>query len=149
VLVALDAIIHTTERSLSAAEFTSGLKVEETLRPGELVVEVEITIPQGAITHYDKFRLRESVDWAIVALASIFAIENSKITGARLVLGGVAPVPLRLNEVEGYLFGKELNEDTIAQAGELAVKEVFPLWNNLYKVQEVKAYVDKALRRLI
>jgi CO/xanthine dehydrogenase FAD-binding subunit len=150
VLVALDAVIQTTERQLSAEEFCcSALKVEEVLHSGELVTGVELKLPKGAVTHYDKFRLRESVDWAIVALASAFAVDGGKVTAARLVLGGVAPIPLRLNKVEGYLLGQPINEQTIAKAGELACEECFPLWNNQYKVQEIKAYIDKALRRLI
>ncbi|MDR2197824.1 MAG: FAD-dependent oxidoreductase [Coriobacteriales bacterium] len=149
VLVALDATLVTTTRELSASEFaTSALKLDEVLEPGELLTEIRIPLVPGATTAYDKFRLRESVDWAIVSLASALATENGKVSGARLVLGGVAPIPLRLSAVEGYLLGRTLDSETIAQAQEKAVQECLPLWNNAYKVQEVKAFVGKALARL-
>jgi NADPH-dependent glutamate synthase beta subunit-like oxidoreductase len=150
VLVALDASIHTTERTISAEEFfCSDLKVEEVLKEGELVTEVVIPILDGARTAYDKFRLREALDWAIVGLASAFAVEGGKVAAARLVLGGVAPVPVRLREVEGFLLGRELSEEVIEQAGELAVRDCFALWNNAYKVHEAKVMVEQALERLV
>jgi CO/xanthine dehydrogenase FAD-binding subunit len=149
VLVALDATIVTTDREIPAQTFCENLKVGDILAKGELVTEVVIPIPKGAVTAYDKFRLREAIDWAIISLASAFAQDGGKkITGARLVLGGVAPVPIRLNEVEGYLLGKAVDDKTISGACELAVKECFPMWKNKYKVQEIKAYIEKALRRL-
>jgi NADPH-dependent glutamate synthase beta subunit-like oxidoreductase len=149
VLVALDATIVTTARELSATEFaTSALKIDEVLEPGELVVEVRIPIPKGALTAYDKFRLRESVDWAIISLASALATENGKVSGVRLVLGGAAPVPVRLNAVEGFLLGRTLDAATIAEAQEKAVEECQPLWNNAYKVAEIKAFIGKALARI-
>ena len=68
--------------------------------------------------HYDKFRLRDSVDFAIVSLSSLFSIENGKLTGAKLVMGGVAPVPVRAAKVEGYLIGQEVTEEVAEKAAE-------------------------------
>ena len=98
--------------------------------------------------HYDKFRLREAVDWAIVSLASAFAKEDGKLTAAKLVLGGAAPVPVELNEVQSYLMGKTPDAETAAKAGELAVKECNAMWRNGYKVHEVKVLVEKAVLRM-
>ena len=148
VLVALEAIIKTNERELSAEEFCcTKLKVEDVLKKGELVTEIEIPVLKGAVMHYDKFRLRKAVDWAIVSLASAFAFEDGKITAARIVLGGVAPIPLRIRKVEGFLLGKNIDEETAEAAADMAVKECLPMWNNLYKVQEAKVMIQRALLR--
>jgi NADPH-dependent glutamate synthase beta subunit-like oxidoreductase len=148
VLVALDAKIKTTERTLSAEEFCCAeMKIEDVLRKGELVTEIEIPIPHGAVTAYDKFRLRESIDWAIVSLASVLAMEEGKITAARLVLGGVAPIPVHLKKVEGYLVGKTIDSKTIDKVAELAVEQCIPMWENIYKVHEVKVMIKQALLR--
>ena len=145
----MDATILTTERELSALEFCcSQLKPEEVLRKGELVTEIHVPILKGGIMHYDKFRLREAVDWAIVSLASAFALEDGKMSAARVVLGGAAPIPVRLNQVEGYLMGREVTEETIRGACDLAVKDCLPMWKNHYKVQEIRAMIAKALSRL-
>jgi CO/xanthine dehydrogenase FAD-binding subunit len=117
-------------------------------RADELVTEIEIPIIEGAVMHYDKFRLRESVDFAIVGLATVLAQENGKITGARIVFGGVAPIPLRINELEGFLLGKEINAQTAREAGEIAVKYALPMEKNTYKLHEMKIMLSRALLRL-
>ncbi|MCD8132661.1 MAG: FAD binding domain-containing protein [Clostridiales bacterium] len=149
VLVALDATIVTTERRISAQHFAcSKLRVKDILHSGEIVTSVEIPIEKGAVMHYDKFRLRESVDFAIVSLSSIYGVENGIICGARLVLGGVAPIPLRKSEVERFLIGREITEENAAKASELAVKDAVPFEKNVYKVNEVKALVRRSIMRL-
>lgn len=148
-LVALGATFVTNQREVSAEEFCCDkLKVSDELRPGEIVVRIEIPILEGACMHYDKFRLRESVDFAIASLSSIFSSENGKMTGAKIVLGGVAPVPLRAREAEGYLIGKEVNEENAEKAAEIAVKDVVPMSKNAYKIVEVKALLKKAILRM-
>jgi len=149
VLVALDATIKTTRRSLKADEFCcEKLRVSEVLQTGELVTEIEIPLLKGAIMHYDKFCLGEAEDFASVGLATIFGTQKGKITGARIVLGGVAPIPIRLNRVEGFLVCKEINEQTAKEAAELAVKNTFPMEKNSYKVDEIKAMLSRAILRL-
>ncbi len=149
VLVALGATIHTTERAYTAQAFCCRkLKIDEVLAKGELATKVEIPVLEGAVMHYDKFRLREAVDWAIVSLASAFAKEEGRLTAAKLVLGGVAPIPVELHEVQGYLMGRTPDAETAKAAGELAVKECNALWRNRYKVHEVKVLVEKAVLRM-
>jgi CO/xanthine dehydrogenase FAD-binding subunit len=149
VLVALGAKIKTTARTLTAEEFCCReLKVDDVLEPGEIITEIEAPVLKGAVMSYDKFRLREAVDWAIVSLASALAVESGKVTEARLVLGGVAPIPVRLNEAEGYLVGKALDEKTIAAAADLVVKQTKPMWENVFKIHEMKVMIERALRRV-
>ena len=57
----------------------------------------------------------------------------------------MAPIPLRLKAVEAFLEGRTAGERTAAAAGELAVKEARPLAKNLFKIQVVKALVQKAV----
>lgn len=65
-----------------------------------------------------------------------------------LVLGGAAPVPVRLNEVEEFLAGREITLETAKEAGEIAVKHAMPMSKTGYKVQEIKAMVKSAVMRL-
>lgn len=148
-LIALDAVIVTTGREISAEEFLcSKLKVSDMLRPGEIVTAIEIPKIEGAVMHYDKFRLRKSLDFAIVSVSSVFAAEHGKITGARIVFGGVAPVPIRARELEGFLLGKEISLQTAEEAAVFAVKDAIPMKNNVYKVEVLKSMVKKAILRL-
>jgi CO/xanthine dehydrogenase FAD-binding subunit len=149
VLVALDASIVTNKRRVKAEEFCcETLKVSEQLQRGEIVEKIEIPLTKGAVMHYDKFRLRNGVDFAIVSLSSLLSVEKGKITGAKFVFGGTAPVPLRAPQAEAYLIGKEVSEAVAVAAADLAVKSATPLQNNAYKVVELKALIKQAILRL-
>ena len=67
---------------------------------------------------------------------------------ARIVLGGVAPVPWRLPEVEQMLAGKRITQQVAADAGERSVAGARPLAKNGYKVPLVKAVVRRTLLEL-
>ena len=148
-LIALDATIRTNDRELSAADFCcSNTKHSEVLHAGEIVTGITIPAHKGCVMHYDKFRLRESVDFAIVSLASIFGSESGVIKRAKLILGGVAPIPVRLNEVEAFVVDKKATEDVAEKAAEIAVKYTMVMSHNAYKVNEIKSLVKAAIMRL-
>ena len=143
VLMLLDADIVTTNKTVKAAEFfTEHLDTKDQLAPGELVKEIVVKPDADTITHYEKFRIRKSLDFAIVSLASSYKKGGKDI---RLVLGGVAPVPVELKNVEEYLAGKELTDEVIAKASEMSVDGALPIRNNEYKLQEVRVLVKRFL----
>ena len=146
-LAALGASIKTTKRILAAENFfTAGVLKSTVLDQDELVTEILIPAPRpGSSQSYHKFRIRNSIDFPIAGLAGVFNIGAGKIKDARLVLSAVAPVPLRLKAVEKFLEGKSAVEKTAVAAGELAAKEVRPLAKNRFKVQIVKALLQKAI----
>ena len=54
----------------------------------ELVTELEIPLPQEpSIQRYRKFRIRHSIDFAIVSVASMLSLRDDKIHKAAVVLG--------------------------------------------------------------
>ena len=149
VLVAAGALIVTTERKLTAEEFfCTKLKASDVLKPGELVKEIQIPLSEGAVTGYEKFRLRNSVDFAIVSLASLYHVKDGKITDARMVFGGAAPIPYRLKEVEEYLAGRPADEAAAEEAAALSVAHAIPFEKNAYKVQELKALVKASILKI-
>lgn len=149
VLVTADAQIVTTLRQLSAEEFfCAQLKTSDVLKPGELVKEIRIPLNDGAVTGYEKFRLRNSVDFAIVSLASLYRVEGGKIMDARVVFGGVAPIPLRNREVEQYLIGKPADEAAAEEAARLSAAHAIPFEKNAYKVRELETLMRESVRKL-
>ena len=149
VLVALDADIETNKKTLHAADFfTTKLKTVDMLDADEVVTAVKVPRMDGYVTGYDKFRVREAVDFAIVSLASAYKMKNSKIVDIKLVFGGVAPVPIRAYAVEEYLKGKAVTEKVMKEAGEIAVKDAMCLDKNAYKLQEMKAAIISLLRKM-
>ena len=146
-LLLLDADIVTTKKTIPAADFfTTSLDTKDLLDDGELVTEIVLKPKQeGAVTHYEKFRIRNSLDFAIVSLASSYRKSGDTLEDVKLVLGGVAPVPVVLTEVNAYLRGKQLTDEVKDAAAELAVKNALPLQDNAFKVQEVRAMVHRFL----
>ena len=146
VLILLDARIVTTKKTVRAADFfTTRLKAADMLDTDELVTAVRFRVPEGYTTAYDKFRVREAVDFAIVSLAYAYRMKDGLIEDARIVLGGVAPVPMERKKVEAFLAGRKPDEALAEAAAELAVEGTAAMANNSYKIQEVSALIKKMI----
>ena len=147
VLVMLGATVVTTEREIPAKElFTTKLTVQQMLHEGELVKEIRVPKAAGQM-HYDKRRVRDAIDFAIVSLASRFVVEDGVVKEASLVAGGVAPVPYALPETEQFLIGKKITKEVAKEAGEIAMKDATPMRENAYKVFMEKDTVYEAVCR--
>ena len=64
---------------------------------------------------------------------------------ARIVLGAVAPIPLRATAAEEFINGKEITEELAGQAAEIALRGAVPLSKNEYKVQIARSLVKNSL----
>ncbi len=146
-LMALGAKIKTTRRTIAADDFFAANIMKCTvLEKDELVEEIEIPAPsKNNRQGYQKFRIRNAIDFPIVSLAYSFDLEGKAIKKASIVLGAVAPVPVRAKAVETFLEGKPVSDKTALAAGDLAVKAVRPLAKNAFKVQIVKGLLRKML----
>ncbi len=146
-LMALNARFKTTKRIIDADEFfTAGLLKTTVLEPDEIVTEIQVPAPKaGNKQTLTKFRLRKSIDFAIVTVASMINTEARKISDASFVFGGVAPVPVRMKQVEDYLKGQTITEKVAEAAGNLAVEGEIPLPENKYKVQIARTLVKRAV----
>ena len=146
-LVALGAVIKTTRRTLAAEDFFAvGPRRSTVLEPGELVEEIVVPAPPAGVRQgFAKFRTRAAIDFPIASVAAVLTMKGDTVAGARIVLGAVAPVPLRAASAEAYLRGKRPDAATAAQAAALAVEGVTPLACNRFKVQIARALVGKVL----
>lgn len=83
--------------------------------PDEVVVEVRFTrpAPHAALTEF----ARRHGDFAIVDAAVALDLDGSDVTGGRVVLGGVAPAPIRVPEAEAVLAaGGDARDDALVGA---------------------------------
>ena len=122
------------------------IKRENVLQPGEILTEVEV--PASAVaahSTYLKFKERESLDFAMSAVAVAVQVTNNTIKQARIVLGGVAPIPWRASKAERYVEGKSLTNDVLNEAAKLALDGAKPLKKNAYKVPLTQTLVRRAL----
>ena len=123
---------------------------ETILKDGEIVTEIQVPAsPLAAKSTYVKFKERESLDFAIAAVAAAVDLAGDKtVKQARIVLGGVATIPWQVPAAEQFLVGKPLNADTLAQAGKIALDGAKPMEQNGYKIPLTQALVRRALAKL-
>jgi len=146
-LVALRATIVTTKRRMPAEDFfRAGATSSTVLDPDELIREIRIPKPPaGTRQRYEKFTLRRPVDFAIVSVASLVTEKDGVCKDARIVLGAVAPEPLRAIKAEEAIKGRSLTETAAAEAAERAVEGATALSKNDYKIAVTKALVKRAI----
>ena len=153
-LVALDATFRIIgpggERTVKAADFftlpTVDAAKENVLKDGEVLAS--ITLPAAVKERrstYHKVMDREAWTHAVVSAAIVLDMDRDLCRGARVVLGGVAPIPWRLPEVEKALAGQRITKELAAKAGELAVAGARPLAKNGYKVPLTRAMVARTI----
>ena len=64
---------------------------------------------------------------------------------ARIVMGAVAPKPIRAEASEAVIKGKAVNVEIAESAARAAVIHALPLINNAYKVEITKSLVKRAI----
>ena len=121
-------------------------KRENILNPGEIVTEIYVSTPKlGSKGFYHKARERLAWDHAIVAVATIVESSAGVVRNARVVMGGVAPIPWRAAKAEEFLRGKKLDENLARQAGAIALEGAKPLKDNGYKVKMAQDLIQRGL----
>jgi xanthine dehydrogenase YagS FAD-binding subunit len=153
-LLALDAKFRVLgpagERSVPAADFFV-LPRQNPARENVLGAEdvlAAVLVPRlrpGTRSTYHKVLDREAWTHAVVSAAVVLEMDQQVCRSARVVLGGVAPIPWRLPEVEKLLAGQRITGDLAARAGEAAVAGARPLARNGYKVPLTKAVVQRTI----
>jgi xanthine dehydrogenase YagS FAD-binding subunit len=122
-LVAIGATLHTTQRKLPVAELYRLPTAEDrnvtTLHPDELILEVELQVPDAST--YLKAMDRRKWAFPIVGVAAARFGEE-----VRMTLAGVAPIPWTLDSTA-------------------ALEGATPLPGTAYKVEIARALVRRAL----
>jgi len=94
---------------------------------------------------YLKARERTAGDFPLVSVAVGYALSAGRIHQARLVLGGVAPVPWHSPAAEAVLEGQAPSPELAAGAAAAALAEAQPLAHNAFKIDIGRALVARAI----
>ena len=157
-LVALGASVNVTgsegRRTIPLEKFFTlpnegSIRRENVLKNDEIITEVVVPAsPFAARSTYLKFKERESLDFALSSVAAAVELgADKRVRQARIVLGGVAPVPWRVLKAEESLKGKALDAEALAGAARLALEGAEPLSKNAYKVPLTQTLVRRALAK--
>jgi CO/xanthine dehydrogenase FAD-binding subunit len=131
-LIALNAtakiVDASDERIVTLEEFFRG-PGQTLMSPDEILTEIIIpkTSPR-LMGEYIKFSPRDMMDLAYVGVAVAYNIAaDTRCIGVRIVLGAVAPTPIRARNAEALLEGQLLTEELAAKVGAEAAHESKPI----------------------
>ena len=142
------------DRTMPLEEFFTGPDVditrENALERGEVVESVALPEPPaGTRSIFLKAQERVAGGFALASVATVVTLTGDAIEAASIVLGGVAPTPLRARECEAYLVGKAMADVSPEHAGALALPDAQPFHDNRYKVTLARNLVTRSLTRLL
>jgi xanthine dehydrogenase YagS FAD-binding subunit len=122
------------------------LDAETVLLPGEFVASVILPgTTSGGRQHYVKLMQRDAWDFALVSIAGVRTLQGD----VRIVLGGVAPRPWRVNSsIEEDVASGAVDEESAAAMAERALYDARPLSKNGYKVALAASLLRQTIRSL-
>jgi len=154
-LAALDAVVRVQgskgEREIPFADFHrlpgNTPNIETNLQQDELITAVDLPIiPFATRSHYLKVRDRASYAFALVSVAAILDLDQSKkVKAVRVALGGVAHKPWRASKAEESLVGKTADEKTFRAAAEAELAAAKGYKHNSFKIELAKRAIVRAL----
>jgi len=158
-LVALGASVNVTggdgTRTIPLDKFFTlpsegNLRRENVLKNDEIITDVVVPASKFAAgSTYLKFKERDSMDFAMSAVAAAVSIGADKtVSEARIVLGGVAPIPWRVPKAEAALVGKAMNKESLTEVAKVALQGAEPLAKNAYKIPLTQTLVRRALAKV-
>lgn len=115
------------ERELPYVRFHQGYK-KHLLAPDELLRAIKLPRKfSGYISFARKVGARKAQAIAKVSIAALGKIDRGSIADARIALGSVAPVPLRLTETEHILVGKSPGPELAKVAAQSVPQQIRPI----------------------
>ena len=107
----------------------------------------------ATVVAYVKLRRRGSIDFPIAGAAVAMRLDGSTVTSCRIVLSAVASHPLEAAEASEFMIGKQVDEESVRAAAEIAAKPAKPLDNadlsHFWRKRMVRVVVEQALQRAI
>lgn len=122
-------------------------------RPDELLAEIQLPPAAGWRAVYKKLRRRGAFDFPVLGVAARLDMDaEGSVSGARVVLGGVAPLPLEVEGAGSALVGGPLDDERMRAAAEACYLRARPLDNTdhlmNYRKQMARPFVLRALQEL-
>lgn len=141
------------ERIVTLEDFFMG-PGSSVLKKGELLVEVQVPVSlPGTRGVYLKHAIRGSIELAIVGVAVVILMdpEDGVCQDFKIVLGAVAPTPMRARNAEKIIKGRRIDESLIEKSAEAAQAEARPISDVRasaeYRSEMVKVFTRRALRQ--
>jgi len=137
--------------------FTGDGKKPFNLEPDDILTEVIIPNPPSYSSGvYLKLRWREAIDFPLVGVAVNISLDSKdgECEGASVVIGAVAPNPIKVGIAEDILIGRKITDKEIEEVSEAAYNEANPLPNiggcsPWYRKKMVKVLTKRAINKAL
>lgn len=141
------------ERRVALEEFFTG-PGRTVLARNELLVEINVPAPPPQTGQvYIKHGRRVAMELATVGVAVALTLDGPVCRDARIVLGAVAPTPLRARQAEAVLRGQVMDEGLVQAVAKAAMAEARPIDDVRssagYRREMVGVQTARAIRRAV
>jgi 4-hydroxybenzoyl-CoA reductase subunit beta len=149
------------ERTIDAAGFYNDDGIDYLKkRPDEMLVDIQLPPLNCWRASYQKLRRRGAFDFPVLGVAAWIKVNDpnghgigqQRVEDARIVLGGIAPSPLEIQEAASALIGNPLDANHMEAAAEAAYVKARPLDNTDFvmnwRKQMTRQYTLRALQEL-
>ena len=147
-LLVLDAVLEVEsmdeKREISLNNFFVGPR-KTVLHDDEMITSIKIkdnSINKNGC--FIKLGLRQAMAISLATVALILEVEKDKVADVRIAMGSIAPTPLRLIKVEGFLKNKKIDGELIEEAIKKVREEVKPI-GDVRASAEYRRYVSGIL----
>ncbi|MBL7212184.1 MAG: xanthine dehydrogenase family protein subunit M [Desulfobacteraceae bacterium] len=154
-LMAYDAKVvlmkESGEREIPLEDFFTG-PGETMIEPDEIVKEILVEKPRDCSgAGYIKLGVRKALEISLVNVAAFVSLDDpdGAIQSARVVLGAVAPTPMRAHSAEKVLLGEKPGEALFVRAGEAAAEDSKPIDDFRAGAEYRRAMVQVLTRRTL
>jgi len=153
-LIALDAEVQVTDLAgqswhpLGEVFLAPGKSIVDPTR--QMITSIRFPLPQGRHgSAWGRIGRRRALVLPILNCAVSLVLDGrgQTIESARIGLGPVAPIPFRARQAEAFLCGRPADEETFAQAAEVAGGEARPRTSLLRASKEYRQRVLQVLVR--
>jgi len=157
-LLVLDAKLklrsYVDERIIAVRDFCIGYK-KTCLPPDEVIVEVQIPKIQGVESSWVKLGKRENNALSIVSASAAVKLNHDKFESVKIALGSVRPTPFLAERASSHLVHKDVNNENISIAAEIASTEAQPRATGTkgvspeYRIAMAKLMTKRALKEAV
>ncbi len=118
---------------------------EITVGINEVLTKITIPAPKGKNASYET-RQKRAHDWPLVLGSVVLDLgDGNVVKDAKIILGGVAPIPYRSKAAEDAIKGNAITPETATAAAMAAIEGAKPLSMNAYKLSLTKTVVKRVL----
>lgn len=121
---------------------------ETVLAQGDVITAVILPPPPKGRQAYIKVRDRASYAFALASVAGVIAVDEGKISAARLAFGGIGAKPWRDADAEAALIGRAPDAAAADAAADVLLASAVGHGDNDFKIPLVRRLVHRAIREL-